>query len=174
MLWASLSLCWECTYFPAIDPKSIPRADAITMDGNVLGFRCWVSLFTGVLFGIAPALFATKVGLSEALAERSEGAASRRWRNLRSLLVVSEVALALILLISAGLLIRSLQRIHNVQLGNQQRDNMLTMEISLPGQSIRMAASSVLLRRRSFSASPACRRWNPQAPAPCFQVWGRT
>lgn len=116
---------------PAISPKSIPRADTITMDGNVLGFTLLVSLFTGVLFGIAPALFATKVGLSEALAERSEGTAGHRWRKLRSLLVVSEVALALIMLISAGLLIRSLQHIHNVDLGFRT-DNMLTMEISLP------------------------------------------
>jgi putative ABC transport system permease protein len=111
---------------------SIPRADEITIDGQVLIFTIIVSLLAGILCGLAPALRLSKPDLNGTLKEVVKGAAggvgSRRIRNL---LIVSEVALALLLLVSAGLMVKSFVRLQDVNPGFKP-DNVLTMEVSLP------------------------------------------
>jgi predicted permease len=107
----------------SINPGNIPRLDAIGLDGNVLVFTVLISIFTGLLFGLAPALRAAKLDLNKALkaggrnAQGEGGFGSGTRRRLRSLLVVAEVAISLMLLVGAGLLVRSFVRLQNVSPG---------------------------------------------------------
>jgi putative ABC transport system permease protein len=123
---------WGIDLLIAISPNNIPRFTEIKLDNRVLGFTAGIALMTGILFGLAPALHASKLNLNEMLKEggRSATAGSRRQR-IRGLLVVSEVAIALVLLISAGLLIKSFLRLQQVDPGFNP-DNVLTAGIPLP------------------------------------------
>jgi predicted permease len=117
-------------------PANIPRLTEVGVDGRVLLFTGLISLLTGVLFGLAPALRISQVDLHETLKDggRSGGAgfgSGRSQQRLRKLLVVAEVALALVLLIGAGLLIRSYQRILTAHPGYDPR-NVLALRLSLP------------------------------------------
>jgi putative ABC transport system permease protein len=105
-----------------VNPGNIPRLDAITLDGTVLAFTFGVSLLTGLVFGLVPALRAARVDLNTSLRAggrntQGEGGFGSSRRRLRSLLVVSEVAFSLVLLIGAGLLMRSFVRLQNVSPG---------------------------------------------------------
>ena len=105
-----------------INPGNIPRLDAITLDGTVLTFTFVVSILTGLVFGLTPALRAARVDLNISLRAggrntQGEGGFGSSRLRLRSLLVVSEVALSLMLLIGAGLLVRSFMRLQNVSPG---------------------------------------------------------
>ncbi len=113
-------------------PENIPRLNEVSLDGRVIAFTLLVALLTGVLFGLVPALRAARVDLNETLKEggRSVGA-SGRGQRLRQLLVVAEVALSLVLLIGAGLLIRSHQRILSSHPGFDPH-NVLALRLSLP------------------------------------------
>ena len=106
----------------SINPGNIPRLDAIALDGTVLAFTFGVSILTGVLFGLAPALRAARVDLNTSLKAggrnaQGEGGMGSTRRRLRSLLVVAEVAISVMLLIGAGLLVRSFVRLQNVSPG---------------------------------------------------------
>ena len=107
----------------------IPRADEVTVDARVLGFTLLISLLTGIIFGLIPALRASGLDLNEAL--RDGGRISTGGSNrLRGALVVAEVALALVMLIGAGLLIKSFWRLQQVAPGFNAK-NLLAMETSL-------------------------------------------
>ena len=114
----------------AISPNSIPRAREIGLDDRVLLFTIAVSVLTGIIFGLVPALQASKPDLNETLKEAGRGSTGRR-HVLRSALVVAEVALTLVLLVGAGLMIRSFYRLQQVDPGFNN-DNLLTFNISLP------------------------------------------
>ncbi|HUK91012.1 MAG TPA: ABC transporter permease, partial [Blastocatellia bacterium] len=104
----------------------------IGVDGTVLAFTMGVSVVTGVVFGIAPALQASKVNLSDSLKEGGRsGAGGARRNRLRGVLVVAEVALAMVLLVSAGLLIRSFGKLQRTPAGIDP-SNILTFQASLP------------------------------------------
>ncbi len=113
-------------------PETLPRLNEIGLDGRVLAFTFFVSLVTGIVFGLVPALRASRVDLNEALKEggrtSASGTSHHRFRNL---LVVAEVALSLVLLIGAGLLLRSYERILNASPGFDTH-NVLSFRISLP------------------------------------------
>ena len=113
-------------------PAQIPRLIEVTIDPMVLGFTLLASIITAVIFGLAPALQASKPDLGETLKEggRSGSSASGHHR-LRSLLVVSEVAFALLLLICAGLMSRSFGRLMEVDPGFDSK-NLLTLQMALP------------------------------------------
>ena len=105
-----------------INPGNIPRLDAIALDGTVLAFTFTVSIVTGILFGLVPALRAGRVDLNASMKaggrnSQGDGGFGSRRRRLRSLLVVAEVAISLMLLIGAGLLVRSFVRLQNVSPG---------------------------------------------------------
>ena len=112
-------------------PKGLPRIDEVSIDPYSLGFALLLSIATGILFGLAPALRASRVDLEAALKEEGRGAASRSRTWLRNGLVVAEVALSLILLTGAGLLLNSFVRLISVDPGFQA-DGRLTMRIALP------------------------------------------
>ena len=120
---------WGTSFIASQLPDSIPRLAEANVDLRVLGFTLGVSLLTGLLFGLAPALQASRLNLTDALKEGDRGSAGGRQR-LRSLLVVGEVALTLTLLVGAGLLIQSFRRVLQVDPGFETK-NLLTMQVSV-------------------------------------------
>jgi putative ABC transport system permease protein len=111
--------------------SSLPRSAGIHMDMPVLAFTAGLSLLTGILFGLAPALQATRIDLREELNRAGRGAVgAAKHLHLRSVLVVSEVALAMILLVGAGLLIQSFLRLSAVTPGFQP-DHILLADVPL-------------------------------------------
>jgi putative ABC transport system permease protein len=122
---------WGVELLLSIAPDNLPRAYDIRLDTRAAGFTLLVSLLTGILFGLLPALQASKTNLSVTLKEGGRDAAGLLRRRLRGLLVVGEVALAFVLLIGAGLLIRSFARLTEVDPGFDPR-GVLTMDIILP------------------------------------------
>ena len=128
----ALLALWGLDALAAMIPQSIPRSGDIGVDGRVLGFTLIISILAALLFGLAPALHASRGNLTDALQEGSRGSAGGLHRNrLRNGLVVSEIALALVLLIGAVLTIQSFVRLRRVSPGFNPR-NVLTMELSLP------------------------------------------
>jgi len=120
-----------------INPGNIPRLEDIRIDGGVLAFTFLVSIATGMLFGLAPALRAARLDLNSSLksgGRSSQGSGGFRFarHRLRSLLVVSEVAVSLILLTGAGLLVRSFVRLAAVPPGFQP-DHVLSMRVAAIG-----------------------------------------
>ena len=122
---------WGIGLFAALIPPSIMRLEQVSVDSRVLAFTMGLSILTGVLFGLAPALQASKLDLSEALKEGSRGTGGTGHR-LRNSLVVSEIALALVLLIGASLLVRSFLHVLDVKPGFEP-SNLLTMKVSADG-----------------------------------------
>ncbi|MFL6528267.1 MAG: ABC transporter permease [Chthoniobacterales bacterium] len=113
-------------------PQNIPRISNIQLDSAVLLFTLLVSLITGVVFGLVPAWQASHVDLNSSLkAGRRTGGGGENKGRLRNGLVVAEVALALVLLVCAGLLIQSFDRLGHVQMGIRT-ERLLTARISLP------------------------------------------
>jgi putative ABC transport system permease protein len=109
---------WGVDFLLAISPEDIPRLREAGIDGRSLGFALAAAVATGFLFGIAPALLAARTALSEALKEGGKGTAGISSRNLaRRFFVVSEIALALVLLVGASLLIKSFTRLMEVNPG---------------------------------------------------------
>jgi putative ABC transport system permease protein len=140
---------WSVDFLVKLSPVTFPSFVKLTVDARVLGFSLLISVLTGAMFGLAPALQAARPALSETLKAGGRNSSGGLGRNrLLSSLVVSEIALALTLLIGAGLMIRSLQRLQAVDPGfNSER--LLTMWVSLPAQRYRrdqMAAFSHQLR----------------------------
>jgi putative ABC transport system permease protein len=115
----------------SLSPDSLPRASEIGIDPGVLIFTIGVAAAAGILFGLAPALDASRLNLVNALREgsgRTTGAASRS--RLRSLLVVTEIALSLVLLIGAALLMRTFANLRNEKLGFDPQ-NVFTLKLSM-------------------------------------------
>jgi putative ABC transport system permease protein len=123
---------WGIDAIRAALPEDVPRLEQIGIDAAVLIFTLSVSLVTGILLGLVPALQATKPDLVEALKEGSQSVSGSRHRNrVRSFLVVVEVALALVLLIGAGLMMKSFWRLREVRPGFDSH-NVVAMQITLP------------------------------------------
>ena len=123
---------WGVDLLMAASPADIPRMRELGLDARVLSFTFAISIVTGIFFGLAPALQASKLDLNESLKEGGRGSTEGLRRNrVRSLLVISEVALSLVLLVSAGLLIKSFMRLRDVNPGFNA-DNVLTVGVSLP------------------------------------------
>ena len=119
---------WGMKFIAHQLPDGIPRLNEANVDLRVLVFTVGVSLVTGLLFGLAPALQASRLNLTDALKEGDRGSSGGRQR-MRSVLVVGEVALTLTLLVGAGLLIQSFRRVLQVDPGFEPQ-NLLTMQIS--------------------------------------------
>jgi putative ABC transport system permease protein len=120
---------WGVQLILYVSPDAIPRSREISLDWNVFGFTVAVSFLTGILFGLAPAVQASEVDVHETLKETARGMPGRRW--LRSSLIVVEVATTMVLLIGAGLLIRSFYRLQQVNPGFSY-DHLTSFSVSLP------------------------------------------
>jgi len=123
---------WGMESLLALAPEDLPRIKDVTLDARVLGFTLVVTLMTGVIFGLAPALQASSPNLNETLKEAGRGTTAGRHR-VRSSLVIVEVALALMLLICSGLMIRSFIHLQRVNPGFNP-NNALVVNIALPGR----------------------------------------
>jgi putative ABC transport system permease protein len=145
---------WGSTPILAAVPGGLPRQEAIGLDGNVLLFTLVVSVLTGMLFGLVPALESSRSNVQEALKEGGRSAVGGQ-RRTQSIFVVSEVALVLVLLVGAGLLIRTLQRLWDVNPGLNPQ-HVLTMQVALSptlhddASAIRTAWRQLLDRVRSI------------------------
>jgi len=153
----------------------IPRSDSIGLDGRVFGFLLGVSTLTGLLFGLAPAVFASSGNVVSGLGGTSgRGGSSRRRRLYRNGLVVTEFALAFVLLLGAGLLVRTLASLEDVEPGFVE-DNLITMRLSLaadkhPGNSGTRFYSDVLNR---VEAIPGVSKLGMTCRIP-LQGWGHS
>jgi putative ABC transport system permease protein len=121
---------WSLDLIKTFQTVNIPRLNEVSLDGRVLLFGLMMSLLTGVLFGLAPALRISKFNLSESLKEggRTSGGGARN--RLRHILVVAEIAMSFVLLIGAGLLINSFVRLSQINPGFDA-NNLLTMNVFL-------------------------------------------
>jgi predicted permease len=123
---------WGTRALAAMAEGSLPLASEIRADSAVLAFTLAVSLAAGVLFGLTPALQVSRPDLNSVLRSEGRGSTSGRGRNLfRNLLVASQVALSMVLLIGAGLLVRNFIQLRNASPGFDAR-TLLTMNVTLP------------------------------------------
>jgi putative ABC transport system permease protein len=123
---------WGVRILVAMAPSWLPRLHAIELDSRVLLFSAAISLLTGLLFGVIPAMQGSKSGLAEFLKDATRGGTTGGARNrLRSVLVAGQLALALMLLIGSGLLIRSFLQLQNADLGCDPR-GLLTFRYRFP------------------------------------------
>ena len=149
---AVLLAIWGTSLLVALKPENLPRLQEIGVDSRVLGFTFGVSLLTGVIFGLLPAWAAARGGVSEGLKEggRSATAGSARQR-LRSMFVVGELAVALILLVGAGLLIKTFWKLRSVEPGFNP-DHLLTMRVELPEARYKEVATQTRFRTQTLAA----------------------
>src|SRR5215510_8683390 len=168
---------WGLDLIVALIPGDIPRVEKISIDQTVLVFTLMVALLTGLVFGLAPALAASKPDLHEMLKEGGRTSTGGIGRNRTlSLLVVSEAALALVLLIGAGLMIHSFLRLNSVNPGVNP-ENVLTMSIALPktkystDDQVRLCYQKMLQR---IEALPGVLSAGTTGALPVSARWGGT
>jgi len=125
---------WGQRALRAAAPASIPRVDQVTIDGGVLLFALLVTTVTGVLFGLIPAVRGSRGDTIRSLREGGKTSSQFGIGRARGVLVVSEVALAVVLLTGAGLMIRSLWKLQSIDLGIKP-DNVLSLRVSYPERS---------------------------------------
>ncbi len=123
---------WGVDALAGVLPEDVPRVREIALDGRVLVFTLVVAVVTGLVFGLAPAFAAARLDVNEALKESGRGAGGGWRRNrLRSFLVVAEIGLSLVLLVGAGLLLKSFVRLRAINPGFDA-DGVLTLSVALP------------------------------------------
>jgi predicted permease len=185
----ALLSAWGTHALAGLAESSLPRASEIRVDGTVLAFTAMASLFAGIVFGLAPALEISRADLNSVLRSEGRAATSGRRRNvMRNLLVVSQVALSMVLLIGAGLLLRNFVQLRSAPPGFDAH-SVLAMSVALPqaryskaGQfvafsdelvrqvravpGVRSAAVSSALPVTTTRLSPALPEGQPQLPLP--------
>ena len=123
---------WGIDLISSLLPASLPRANAIGVNARVLGFTFAVGLLTIVIFGLLPAFQAARTDLRESMSEGGgAGFGTRKQGRLRRVLIVAEVALALVLLVGSGLMLRTFIKLRQVDVGFSAR-NVITMRVPLP------------------------------------------
>jgi putative ABC transport system permease protein len=128
---------WAVSLLSATAVTGLPRSQNIAMDWTVVLFAFGLALVTGIIFGLAPAIHATQVSVQQSLNEEGRGSSgSGRQRRIRSALVVAEIGLALVLLVGAGLLLRSFQTLTRIDPGFDAR-NLLVVNLPLSPQKYR-------------------------------------
>ncbi|HEY9433307.1 MAG TPA: ABC transporter permease [Blastocatellia bacterium] len=139
---------WALRLLVDLSPANIPRLETIRLDGRVLWFTLALSLLTGMIFGLAPALQTSHLKLSDALKEGGRtGAGGLRAQRIRGVFIVAEVALTLALLVGAGLLVRSFWRLQNVNPGFKT-DHLLTLRVTLCCSKYNQGAQAVSFYER--------------------------
>src|SRR6185503_9111352 len=115
----------------AMSPADFPRASAVSIDGRVLLFSLLVTLFAGLALGLAPAIQHSRSDLNSELKDGGRDGASESRNRVRSLFIVSEIALSLMLLVAAGLLLKSFSQLRGVNPGFDA-NRVLAVRLSLP------------------------------------------
>jgi predicted permease len=123
--------CWSVKALNSLLPSSLPQMNPIRVDYFVLGFALLLSAIAGVAFGLVPAMFAGHADIQSTLREGARSGASRNRRRARSLLAVVEISLAMVLLVTAGLLLRSFARLTSISPGFDAQ-HIVKADISLP------------------------------------------
>jgi putative ABC transport system permease protein len=144
---AGLALAWGGVHLLTANlgnQIAFPRVDAIGLDARVLAFTATVAVLSGIIFGFAPALTSAAINLNDALKEGGRTGSSGRTGKLRNAFVVIEVALALVLLVGAGLLLRSFARVLSTDPGFSV-DHVMTAQLTLPA-----AKYNALAKRTQF------------------------
>ena len=127
-----LGLAWQgIRVIKALSPANLPRIENVSLDGRAFAFAAIVAVVAAILFGLAPALRAVRGNLADGLRDRGTDTGGARGNKLRTVLVVSEVTLSLILLIGAGLMVRSFAAIQNVNPGFDPK-NVATFNVPIP------------------------------------------
>jgi len=143
---------WGVDLLIALKPANLPRLSSIAIDGWVLAFAIGISFLTGIVFGLVPAVSASRLDVNEALKEGGRAATGGVVRHrVRSILVVSEIALALVLLIGAGLLIKSIWKLRTVDPGFNP-ENLLTMRVEMPETRYKEIPRQIQFRDRLLEA----------------------
>src|SRR5262245_61166894 len=124
---------WGISSLTALVPRDLLQLEQVRLDQTVLLFMLLVSVLTGLLFGLLPALHAARTDLNAALKEGRRSVAGSAWERARKGLLVAEVGLALVLLIGAGLMLRTLHQLTRVNLGFNA-ENLLAVQFALPGR----------------------------------------
>ncbi len=133
----------------AIGPESLPRLNEIGIDSTVLLFTFGISLFSGILFGLFPLFKYSRMSLTAALKEGGRGGSEGRERHrARSFLVVVQIALALVLLVGSGLMIRSFQALRKVNPGFVRPEEVLSIRLSIPSAEVEDPAQVVRMHRQ--------------------------
>ena len=146
-----------------LDAVSIPLLRGVQTDATALGFTLAIAILTGILFGLAPALQARSAALHDALKDATRGSTegrARRW--VRSALVVSEIAFACVLLVGAGLLIRSLIRVLDVDMGFEPA-RAATIRVDPDSRYTTRANSATRISTKCCAASRRSPAWKPPA-----------
>jgi putative ABC transport system permease protein len=139
---------WGVELMTKLLPQDFPRLRELGLDGRVLGFTLLASVLTGLLFGLAPAWQSAKTDVHETLKESARGATDGwRQRRLRHLLIVAEIALSLVLLVGAGLLLRSFMHLQSVSAGFTPQQ-VLTAQLSPAGAAYRADPAYISYFRR--------------------------
>lgn len=122
---------WGVKALSSLLPSSLPQMNPIRVDYFVLGFALFLSAIAGVAFGLVPAMFAASADIQSALREGARSGESRNRRRARSFLAVAEISLAMVLLVTAGLLLRSFAKLISVSPGFEPQ-NIVQADISFP------------------------------------------
>ena len=153
---------WAIDALRALGPEQLPRLQAVSLDGRILLFTLGLTLLTSLLFGLVPALQAGHVNLNELLKEGGRSGTGSRQRRLRDALVVVEVALALVLLVGAGLLLRSFWKLQQINPGFAP-ERVLTASLFLPiarySQRLPIVAAFNQQLLDRLAALPGVSRW---------------
>jgi putative ABC transport system permease protein len=174
---------WWSDLLVALGKENIPRALQVGLDWRVMGFTLVVSVLTGVIFGLVPAIHSSKTELTESLKDGGRGSGDGARRNgVRGILVVSELAIAVVLLVGAGLLIQSLWRLGHVTPGFNSQ-NVLTLVVGIPDVKYPVAKQAQFFRDLSarITALPGVRSASSVMPLPLsgnrfgisFEIEGR-
>jgi putative ABC transport system permease protein len=131
---------WAKDLLLAVSPADFPRSSAVSIDGRVLLFSLLVTLFAGLALGLAPAIQNSRSDLNSELKEGGRDAGGETRNRVRSLFIVSEIALSLMLLVAAGLLLKSFSQVRGVNPGFDA-NRVLAVRLSLPGARYANAAS---------------------------------
>jgi predicted permease len=142
---------WTVALIGPVFPDGLYRVGEVTVDGTVLLFSLGVTALTPLVFGLWPALRASRQNLSAALKEGSKGSAGRGRTRGRRLLVVAQVAMAVVLIAGAGLMLRSLQAVQQIDLG-YEADRILAVNVTVPESAYPEAADVRAYRDRTMEA----------------------
>jgi putative ABC transport system permease protein len=145
---------WGVDLLKSVPPAGLPRLESIRLDGAVLGFALLASLLTGALFGAVPAIVGSRASLHATLKEGGRSVSVGAGRRLRAALVSAQVALSLLLLIGAGLQVRSLMRLLDVDPGFDPK-GVLSMRVRLPQRRYADVAARSAFCDRSLEALKA-------------------